>query len=63
MPSSEDILSLGRDQIAAFIQDQASARTLSDLVKRLNEELMVGDATAQDLAARALRHLGFVEYA
>ncbi len=63
MPSSEDILALGRDQIAKFIQDQASAKTLTDLIKRLNEDLIAGDAAARDLASRALRHLGFVEYA
>ncbi len=63
MPSSEDILALGRDQIATFIQDHASAKTLSELIKRLNEELIAGDAAARELAARALQHLGFVEYA
>lgn len=63
MPSSQDILALTRDQVGAFIQDMTSERTLSQLVMRLNEELLAGDAAARDLAARALRHLGFAEYA
>jgi hypothetical protein len=63
MPSSQEILSLGRDEVAPFIQDQTSARTLSALIKQLNDEMMAGDAAARDLASRALRHLGFVEYA
>ncbi|MBY4894847.1 hypothetical protein KUL25_18980 [Rhodobacteraceae bacterium N5(2021)] len=63
MPSPEEILSIDREKIAAFIQDQASAKTLSPLVKQLNELLIAGDEAASHLAARALRHLGFAEYA
>lgn len=63
MPSPEDILSIDRDHIAAFIQDQASAKTLSTLMKQLNDVLIAGDEAASQLAARALQHLGFPEYA
>lgn len=63
MPSPEDILSIDRAEIADFIQDQASAKTLSPLVKQLNDLLITGDEDASHLAASALRHLGFPEYA
>ncbi|WP_166486050.1 hypothetical protein [Jannaschia sp. CCS1] len=63
MPSPEEILSIDRDEIAAFIRDQAAEKTLSSLVHQLNEVLIAGDAAASQLAARALRHLGFPEYA
>ena len=63
MPSPEDILSIDREEIAGFIQDQASAKTLSPLVRQLNEVLISGDEVASHLAAQALRHLGFPEYA
>ncbi|GAB5448589.1 hypothetical protein [Gymnodinialimonas sp.] len=63
MPSPEDILSIDRTKVAAFIQDQASAKTLSALVKHLNELLITGDAAASQRASRALQHLGFPEYA
>lgn len=57
----EDILSLPSDGIATFIREQASARGLSPLMRRLNDDLMGGDPSASELAARALQHLGFVE--
>lgn len=63
MPNPEDILSIDRAEIADFIQDQASAKTLSPLVKQLNDLLLTGDEAASRLAAKALRHLGFPEYA
>ncbi|MEJ6390730.1 hypothetical protein [Gymnodinialimonas ulvae] len=63
MPKSQEILSLRRDQVAAFIQDQTSARTLSDVIRQLNDDLIAGDAAAREQAAQALQHLGFVEYA
>lgn len=63
MPNPEDILSIDRAEIADFIQDQASAKTLSPLVKQLNDLLITGDEDASRLAAKALRHLGFPEYA
>jgi hypothetical protein len=30
-------------------------------MRKLNDDLMGGDASASELAARALRHLGFIE--
>lgn len=63
MPTPEDILSIDRAKIAEFIQDQAAAKTLSALVKHLNEVLIAGDEAASQMAGRALRHLGFPEYA
>lgn len=59
MPSPQDILAIETDQIADFIQRHASAKTLSPIIKRLNADLMAGDK----IAARALEHLGFPEYA
>ncbi|NKX43150.1 hypothetical protein [Roseicyclus persicicus] len=61
MPTTKDILSVTTDSIADFIRKQADARTLSRLVRRLNAELLDGDEAARDLAAAALRHLGFVD--
>lgn len=63
MRSPEDILSIDHEEIAKFIQDQASAKTLSPLVRQLNDALITGDEGASHLAAKALRHLGFPEYA
>lgn len=63
MPSPEEILLIDRESIADFIQKQATAKTLSALVKQLNELLIGGDEAARALAARALQHLGFPEYA
>ncbi|MBL4628074.1 MAG: hypothetical protein JKY00_08565 [Roseicyclus sp.] len=63
MLRSEDILSMDRDHVAAFIKEQTSAKTLSVLVRRLNEELLEGDETVRQIASRALQHLGFPEYA
>ncbi|WP_224813659.1 hypothetical protein [Hasllibacter sp. MH4015] len=58
---SAEVLSLDADKIATFIQEHATARTLSDVVRRLNDELIAGDQTASEMAAQALQHLGFVE--
>lgn len=63
MPSSEEILSIDSDKVAAFIQQHASAKTLSALIKQLNDALIAGDAAASQMASRALQHLGFPEYA
>lgn len=63
MLSPQEILSISSDKIAEFIQDQVSAKTLSALMKYLNEQLLVGDQGTSDLAARALEHLGFPQYA
>ena len=57
----EDILAISSDSVPAFIQQQASARCLSPLMRKLNNDLMGGDPSASELAARALRHLGFIE--
>jgi hypothetical protein len=57
----EDILSISSDSVASFIRDQASSRSLSPLMRKLNNDLMGGDPSASALAARALKHLGFLE--
>jgi len=57
----EDILAMSTDNVASFIRKQASARNLSPLMRKLNKDLMGGDPSASELAARALRHLGFVD--
>jgi hypothetical protein len=57
----EDILAMSTENVASFIREQASARSLSPLMRKLNKDLMGGDPSASELAARALRHLGFVD--
>ncbi len=57
----EEILAISADSIAAFIRDQASSRRLTPLVRKLNADLMGADPSASEMAARALRHMGFVE--
>ena len=57
----EEILAISSESVASFIREQASTRSLSPLMRRLNKDLMGSDPSASDLAARALRHLGFVE--
>ena len=60
-PAARDILSVDPDQIPHFIQSHASSRTLSVMVRRLNSELVEGDASARRMAQKALERLGFVE--
>jgi hypothetical protein len=57
----EDILAISSDGVPSFIREQATARCLSPLMRKLNDDLMGGDPSASELAARALRHLGFIE--
>lgn len=60
VPNSEDILSVSPDGVAEFIMKHASDKTLSRIVRRLNIDLLEGDETASQMAARALDHLGFM---
>jgi hypothetical protein len=57
----EFILAISPDGVASFIREQAETRNLSPLMKRLNADLLGQDPTASAMAARALRHLGFVD--
>jgi hypothetical protein len=57
----EEILAISSDSIGAFIREQASCRRLTPLVRKLNADLMSPDPSASEMAARALRHMGFVE--
>lgn len=57
----EVILAVPPDNVARFIREQTDARRLSPLVRRLNRDLLSGDPSARAMAARALRHLGFVD--
>lgn len=57
----EDILAMSSDSVASFIREQAGARSLSPLVRKLNHDLLGKDPTASAMAARALRHMGFVD--
>lgn len=57
----QEILALSSDGVAGFIREQASARRLSPLMQKLNADLMGSDPSASELAAQALRHLGFVD--
>ncbi len=60
VPTSNDILAVAPDAVAAFIMQHASTKTLSRMVKRLNRDLLEGDAVARAMAARALDHLGLM---
>jgi hypothetical protein len=57
----EEILAISSERIGMFIRDRASTKSLSPLVRKLNADLLGGDPTASEMAARALRHMGFVE--
>lgn len=63
LPSSEEILSIDVDKIPRFIQDHAAAKTLSEMMRVLNDQLMTGDEFARAMAQRALEHMGFAAYA
>ncbi|GAA5073110.1 hypothetical protein KUV65_12225 [Maritalea mobilis] len=63
VPRSEEILAVAKENVAAFIRDQASTRSLTPIIRTLNDDLLSGDETARDMAARALAHLGFLERA
>lgn len=57
----QDILAISPDAMPDFIRQHTSKRTLSRVVKTLNRTLIDGDESARDMAAAALRHLGFDE--
>jgi hypothetical protein len=63
IPGPSEILQIDADRVSEFIQMHTNEKTLSHLVKRLNEDLIAGDETASEMAARALSHLGFAENA
>lgn len=63
VPTSKDILAVAPDAVAAFIAQHTSAKTLSRMVKRLNGDLLEGDADTRAMAARALDHLGLLAVA
>lgn len=62
VPQPEEILSVTTDGVSDFIQHHASTKTLSRIVRSLNRDLLDGDPRASEMAARALRHLGFCEH-
>jgi hypothetical protein len=57
----EDILAISTDGVAVLHPGKGQRRSLSPLMRKLNDDLMGGDPSASELAARALRHLGFIE--
>lgn len=63
LPSATDILNLSTDQVASFIAEQASSRTLSILMKDLNAQLLSADEAVRASARDAIERLGFPEYA
>jgi hypothetical protein len=60
VPNSEEILSVSPDGVAEFIMKHAGDKTLSRIVQRLNSDLLEGNESASQMAARALDHLGFM---
>ena len=58
-PKTTDILCLHSDHIGQFLKDQMRAKMLTKMMKQLNNDLLSNDATARDMARRALDHLGF----
>jgi len=63
VPNSNDILAVTSDGVADFIQKHATAKTLSTMVKQLNNDLLNGDESASEMASKALNHLGFSDRA
>ncbi len=60
VPSSDDIPSVAPEAVPEFIQRHAGSKTLSRMVKRLNSDLLGGDAVASARAEQALDHLGLL---
>lgn len=60
VPNSDDILDLAPDAVPGFIQHHAAKKTLSRMIKRLNEDVLGGDAVARERAEQALDHLGLL---
>jgi hypothetical protein len=58
---AETVLAVAPEGMAEFIQQQATTRSLSKMIKALNRDLTDGDARLRDQAAAALRHLGFCD--
>jgi hypothetical protein len=58
---ADKVLAVETDGMADFIQQHASTRTLSRMVKSLNRDLIEGDQQAREMAAAALKHLGFCD--
>ncbi|MBO6604817.1 MULTISPECIES: hypothetical protein [Paracoccaceae] len=63
VPSTEDILKLSSDHVAEFINKHTSSKTLSVIMRQLNEQLMSADEAVRNAAQAALQRLGFPEYA
>lgn len=59
VPTADDILALSADHVADFIQSQTQSKTLSMVMRRLNDDLLRGDQSASEMAEKALSHLGF----
>ncbi|MBF9028961.1 hypothetical protein HKCCE3408_01015 [Rhodobacterales bacterium HKCCE3408] len=59
LPNADDILALPEDRVPEFIIKHRRARTLSVIVRDLNDSLADGD----DTAAAALAHIGLLEVA
>ena len=54
------ILGLSDDQVAHFMRDRVSSKSLHTTVKALNEDVLSGDPARRDVAMKALTRLGFV---
>jgi len=61
VPTAHDILSLRDETIPSFILSHAQDRTLSRIMRKLNEDMLKGDSAARDMAARAIARLGFTD--
>ena len=59
IPSPRDILTVSSDYVGDFIQHHTNSKTLSVMIRHLNRDLLEGDESASEMAARALDHLGF----
>ena len=59
VPTADDILSLSDETIPSFILTHAQDRTLSKIMRKLNQDMLGPDSAARDMAARAIARLGF----
>jgi len=59
-PTSVHVLSLAPSDVPMFVRNCVRDRSLSALVKDLNNDLMFGTEGQKEEARRALKHIGFL---
>lgn len=59
-PASVNVLDLAPSDVPLFVRNCVKDRSLSSLVKDLNNDLMFGNEDQKQEARRALTHIGFL---